>query len=119
MFGRKSLGCLPYVILLVLVPYGGYRAIEHSRIMNLAPADLDVSGIIYSKEESYGLIGPGVNETGLIVYSLPEQIAQKIAAQGVEFFNLPKNIGRRFGSQTSHAAWLETPLVPDEKWTVE
>jgi hypothetical protein len=115
MFGRESLGCLPFVLLLVLVPYGAYRGIEHSRIMNLAPADLDVSGIIYSKEESYGLLGPGVNETGLIVYSLPEQVAQKITEQGVEFFN---QVGRRFGSQTSHAAWLETPFVPDEKWTV-
>jgi hypothetical protein len=48
-----------------------------------------------------GGFGPGGNETGVIVYSLPSAVAEQIADKGLQYFSSP---GRQaFG-------WLATPI---------
>ena len=114
---RKGLGCLGIIVGFVLVIVVAYKLAEHHHVMKRMPADLEVSGIIYSTEQSWGIGLPGDNETGIVVYGLPEAIAQRISTEGVAFFNRPENVERRVDMQRTHETWLETPLAPDKNWT--
>lgn len=94
--------------------YGIYRF-----VINRMPNELQVTGIEYRLEEYWGLplFGlPGDNETGIVVYGLPENIAKQISAEGVAFFMRPEHIQSRYGNQVTHTEWKETPIVRDSKW---
>ena len=116
---EKRIGCLAALLLLIIVPVGAFMYARHENTMNLAPADLEVTGIVYDKQENWGsplLPLPGDNETGLIVYGLTDSVANKITAEGINFFNREKNRERRKGRQRSHSEWRETPVVTDNRW---
>jgi hypothetical protein len=77
------------------------------------PADLEVTGILSSNEENWGsalLPLPGDNETGIFLYGLSDTIANRITAEGLDFFHRPENIERRVGKQRTHSEWHETPM---------
>jgi len=57
---------------------------ENVRQLSFAPKGLGVSKILYVAEESSGF-GPGGNETGVIVYELPENAATEIEKNGVAY----------------------------------
>ncbi len=110
---KFALGCLLPLFLIVSVPFAAYKFAVHRLEMNRVPADLEVQRILYEKQENWGsplLPLPGDNETGLVLYEMPAAVADKIAAEGVSFFDRPENRERRFGRQTDHASWRETPV---------
>ena len=94
-----------------------------------APYWLNIKKITYSKEESWGIGMPGDNETGVIVYDLQSEIAEKIKKEGIEFFkHLPQvtysNNGEYY-RRGSYDNWSEMPIKKkkysneDEKTKVE
>ena len=115
---RLALGCLTPIVVLVAVSYGLFKLKEYQHHMNLVPADLEVTGILYSNEENWGSILlplPGDNETGILMYGLSAAVANKIIAEGMSFFNRPENVARRVGFQQ----WHETPIAEgDDEWPV-
>jgi hypothetical protein len=117
-------GCLTaFVTVLIAAPVGSFIYSQHRNtidLVDLVPADLEVISVIYDKQKDWGtplLRLPGDNETGLIVFGLPDPVAEKIMTDGVAYFNRPANVARRFGGQTTYMEWQETPLVPSAKWT--
>jgi hypothetical protein len=122
-FLRKlALGCVAAIVVLIAIPYGLIKFAEHQNRMAHVPADLGVTKILYRNEENWGsalMPLPGDNETGILMYDLPDAIAGKIGAEGVSFFNRPENIDRRVGYQRTHSEWHETPIVDgDGGWSV-
>jgi hypothetical protein len=70
---------------LCLVPAGagiGYWELP----LRFLPNGLNVWRVLFSKQESSGF-GPGANESGLILYALPEDKAVQISRSGIAFFN--------------------------------
>jgi hypothetical protein len=108
-----GLGCLLPTAAVIGLGYGAFEISEHRSRMNLMPADLDVTGIVYSEEKNWGsalLPLPGDNETGFLIYSLSDAIANTIAMEGLGFFRRSDNIDRRIGMQRTFTNWNETPL---------
>lgn len=70
----------------VASPYGILKSWERSkvltRVLARVPAPLVVSEIEYRLEESWGIGGPGDNETGFVVYRLTDTSAEWARAQG-------------------------------------
>lgn len=63
------------LIVMILLGYGGCVARERGHYLTLAPCGMELPGIAYRKTETWGsllLSLPGDNETGVIVYELPE-----------------------------------------------
>ena len=70
--------CIFFISICVLY----YKYVEREHRLGLVPASLHISSILYANEESWGW-GPGANETGIIVYELPDDIAKQIQKDGV------------------------------------
>jgi hypothetical protein len=112
-FNLIGLGCLLPVVVIVGLGYGAFKFAEHRSRMNLMPADLEVTGIVYSEEENWGSVIlplPGDNETGFLMYTLSDATANTIAVEGLDFFRRSENIDRRIGMQRTFTVWNETPL---------
>jgi len=84
---------------------------KRSRQLRLVPAGLGVKQVVYAREESRGF-GPGGNETGLIIFELPDHVARNIQQQGIKF--LHQNVSAQVadggaGSRVSRN-WKITPV---------
>ncbi|MBX9649522.1 MAG: hypothetical protein K2X57_20985 [Xanthobacteraceae bacterium] len=117
-----ALGCVATFIVLIAVPYGLFKIAEDESRMAHVPADLEVTKILYRNEENWGSVLlplPGDNETGILMYDLPDAIVRKIGSEGLGFFNRPENVERRVGHQQTHSEWHETPIADGEGgWSV-
>jgi len=108
-----GLGCVLPIVVIAATLYGVFKFSEHRHEMSFMPADLEVTGIQYSRQQNWGsalLSLPGDNETGILMYGLPDAIANRIADEGLAFFGSPENVERRFGMQRTHSTWDETPM---------
>lgn len=96
-----------------------FKVLERDSRLNLVPASLQVSKIIFGNEESWGF-GPGGNETRVIVYELPIDVAEDIQRMGLDFFNQILPNAQRSGNwQGRHQKWKETPILSPawlEQW---
>ena len=68
-------------IFLVVLCFISYKYLEREHQLSFVPSQLQVRKIIYAKEKLYGL-GRGGNETGIIIYKLPNHVAKEIEKQG-------------------------------------
>jgi hypothetical protein len=78
----------------------------------MAPAGLGVSQVVYAREESWGF-GPGGNETGVIMFELPVDVARNIERQGItslDQYVSAQVIVRRGSSSRIRARWKATPV---------
>jgi hypothetical protein len=108
-----GLGCLLPIVVILATLFGVFKFSEHRFEMNHMPADLEVTGILYSNQQNWGSVLlplPGDNETGILMYTLPDAIANRMADEGLGFFHRPENVERRFGMQRTHSTWHETPM---------
>jgi hypothetical protein len=117
LFARKFrtfvLGCVLPIVVIVAALYGAFKVGEYKSEMAFVPADLEVSGILYSNEQNWGSVLlplPGDNETGIFMYGLPDTIANRIVREGLSFFHRSENVDRRVDMQRTHSEWHETPM---------
>ncbi|MFY9480210.1 MAG: hypothetical protein WAQ08_21455 [Aquabacterium sp.] len=86
----------PYFLLLlaglILLPYGGYKALEYRWQMQAVPDALHVTSLSYSNEESWGF-GPGGNEAGFRAYPLPDEVAASVKVVDASSFKLLMPLG--------------------------
>jgi len=87
-------------------------ASEKSRYLQMAPVGLGVSQVLYSLEESWGF-GPGGNETGIVVFELPVDVASRIERQGIRFLDQrvsSQTVVRRGTDMRIPYRWNATPV---------
>lgn len=92
--------------------------LESSNRLNYVPNGLNVSKVLYAKEESWGF-GPGGNETGIVVYELPDETVKVIEQKGISFLNALPEKRRPSNDNDWHGVfreWHATP-IDDEIWT--
>lgn len=77
---------------------------ENRRRLSFTPEGMGIRKVLYTEEESWGF-GPGGNETGVIVYELPEAAAQEVSKHGLSYLkNLPAG---------QYDEWRSTPAPFD------
>lgn len=84
--------------------------------LSFIPAGLWVEKILYANEESWGF-GPGGNETGVIVYELPDSVAREIDKVGIDYFaTMPPKTGDSHDWHGRYEKWQSTPILSDPNW---
>ena len=114
---RRNLKVLKWTLviaLLVVVPWIGWKLFLRQHHLSFLPGAMGVSKILYVAEESWGF-GPGGNETGIIVYEMPDDVTAALKAGGLTYLSgLPRQPTSNW--QGVYANWRETPIVPDDQW---
>ncbi|MDO8343635.1 MAG: hypothetical protein Q7T48_10575 [Cellvibrio sp.] len=102
------------LLVLLVIAFFGARYWSH-RIetydLSYVPKSFGVSKILYNSQKSLGF-GPGGNETGIIIYELPVEVAEKIMNGGLAYLNgLPQQPGNTYDWHGRFHKWGETPLL--------
>lgn len=119
LFDKSRLLFFIVVACIILIPYGLLKNDEKSFYLNHVPQEMCVSKILYQATESWGF-GPGGNETGVVVFELPENSAKTIENAGIDFFNV---ISREDTQRNKYirecGEWQESPLSDtNTSWTL-
>lgn len=93
----------------ILFIYLQYKSWEERRYLDIVPYGLNVSKILYANEESWGF-GPGGNETGIIVYELPDEVAHEIQKVGAAKFT------QETAGFSDFRNWEQTPILLRDAW---
>jgi hypothetical protein len=86
--------------------------VKKSRQLNFAPDGLAISNVLYEREESWGF-GPGGNETGVIVYELPESVADQIEEDGTAYLSElseHRTVSKSANVHRTYNGWAQTPV---------
>ena len=107
MTGRIVRGLLVLIALTMMLGAAWYILAVRAHHLRFVPPALEVQRALYVAEESWGW-GPGGNETGIIVYVMPEAAREKIEAGGIPWLNgLP---GRGQDWRSVYRDWRATPF---------
>lgn len=86
------------------------------RKLGYVPEALMVQKILYASEDSWGG-GPGGNETGLIVYELPSDVADEIGRSGIDYLtNMRRSIDPKRDRKNYYPLWRHTPVESNDIW---
>jgi hypothetical protein len=89
--------------------------LERELVLGHIPAELGPPVVGFNKQESWGIGGPGDNETGVIAYELPELPLARLNKEGLAFLRgLPSQTGNDVRGTWYHM-WTVTP-VTDANW---
>ena len=101
---------------LVLLNLLGYNYMDSRHRLSFVPKEFGTTRIVYSKENTWGF-GPGGNETGIIVYSMPAKVASALRHDGLSYLhNLPSSQSKGKNWQGYYSTWAETPVVTTRHW---
>jgi hypothetical protein len=82
--------------------------------LRFVPEAMNVWWVRYVSEESWGF-GPGGNETGIIVYDMPDEVRDALHEKGTAWLGaLPPNSWQ--GWQGRYSDWHTTPVPPTQFW---
>jgi hypothetical protein len=87
-------------------PYLGLKLYVHYATLARLPKQLEVASIEFQREESWGIGGPGDNETGFIAYRLTPESADWVRRQG-------NGLGRALTVRWDE--WRQTPITCEEE----
>jgi hypothetical protein len=113
---KLSLGLVAVLCISIFLYYKQSLKQHH---LSLIPAQLHVAKVTYVSEKSWGIGLPGDNETGLIEYELPDDVAKKITKEGMNYFlNLQKETVVIWGERRHdvYGEWYETPIFLSDAW---
>lgn len=108
---RAALGILILVGVLAAL---AFKVIEYRTRLTYLPEGFGAWRIVYAEERVYGF-GPGGNDTGLVVYAMPEAMRESLARQGIGWLQALAASGDR-GRHRGFTAWHRTPTGPGPSW---
>ena len=95
---------------LALFAAAGWYLFKRSHHLSFVPPAMGVRTILYVEKEAWGF-GPGGNETGIIVYEMPETTRERILNEGIDWLNGLPGSGNRWRGR--YRNWHSTPFDPD------
>lgn len=108
---HRRLGKLAAVLLLaviVMLPVLAWKRVTYLHAIGLVPAALQVTEIVFEDTVLFG-IGPGGNEEGLLLYTLPEPAAREIETAGLAYLNDMERGPLPVGTRIVESEWMATP----------
>lgn len=119
LYAYKKPRCYHFVFLIALFlacPYIAFKIYERDFMLSFIPDALKVETLVYEKDKTWGF-GPGGDEAGIRVYSLPDAIAQQISKRGLEFFaQMPVNHDQHKRNwRGQYNDWSKTPIETDSR----
>lgn len=89
--------------------YASLQFYQYQSRLNHIPSRMGVWHILYSEEQIWGM-GPGGNETGIIVYGMPKATYNALMAGGMEWLEvISKDNSRGRRRQGVFRKWHRTP----------
>ena len=92
----------------------GYKSLTNQHYLSFVPDEMGVKKILYLEDQSWGF-GPGGNETGLVEFELPDNVAEEIIKGEVDYFNKLNN-NPLHGSNDCYGKWYQTPIPLSDIW---
>jgi len=89
--------------------------VEHEHRLSYIPGALGVTKVLYAHEESWGF-GPGGNETGVIAYELPPDVALRIELEGKQFLEKLPVAPYTGDWRGRYETWALTPIDGHKEW---
>ena len=79
---------------------------ERQHWLSIPPPELKVGRILYLETDSWGF-GPGGNETGVVLYELPQSVSEVIGPEVTQW---------TLQALPGHLSWEATPLRERAEW---
>lgn len=97
------------LIIFLIIVVIAYKCVHIQHYLSIPPKEMQISNVIYVEEKSWGF-GPGGNETGIIVYEMPDKVYENIKSNDIEYLRSLSSINgvKRYNS------WEPTPI--DKSW---
>lgn len=111
---KAARGLLIALAVLVAAAFIWFKISEHRFKMGFIPTGLTVTATIYESEESWGF-APGGNETGVRVYELSTDSAQRLIAASDALHDdsaIRGLMGRASAPRRDYYWWRRTPVDP-------
>jgi hypothetical protein len=109
----RWIGPIGFLVCIALVV--SFKLYERQFRLGHVPGGLNASTVLYAAEQSWGLpffLLPGDNETGLIVYELPDGTAKEIQKIGIDYFTkMPQKAGDSRDWHGRYETWQSTPIL--------
>lgn len=90
----------------------GFKSYVYSYHLSFIPEGMRVWKVLYSKEEVWGF-GPGGNETGVIVYELPSDVADEVEKNTLDYFSTLPSLQNSRNWRGIYRTWNLTPIEED------
>lgn len=101
----------PYIFVsLVITLFVLYKFFIYQFHLSFLPDGMWVWKQLYAKEEAWGIGLPGDNETGLIIFELPNRTSKKVMKNGIDYLKTLKP-GKKCSDE-----WQETPKLSNPYW---
>lgn len=101
----------PYIFAsLVIALFAFYEFSIYQFHLGFLPDGMNVWKQIYAKEKAWGIGMPGDNETGLIMFELPNSASKNVMKDGINFLKTLHP-----GNKCSNE-WQETPQLTNTDW---
>src|SRR5688572_18709901 len=108
----RRLQLIIVIAVVIGVPLGGYYLLGYFWRLGFVPQAMGVWNVLYASEQSWGF-GPGGNETGIIVYKMPEAVAAELEKDGITYL---AHLAEQSNGRGRYETWLPTPIVSDQRW---
>lgn len=95
---------------------GLWKWFENEHRLSFIPGPLRVTKVLYALEESWGF-GPGGNETGVIAYELPADVALSIERGGKQFLERLPVAPYAGDWRGRYENWELTPIKGHKEWS--
>lgn len=104
-----------YTILgVMLCSFLAWKAVLYRHHLHFVPEEMGVWWVRYVAEKSWGF-GPGGNETGIIVYDMPDKVREELTQNGISWLEtLPPNSWKDW--QGRYRDWKSTPIPDTILW---
>jgi hypothetical protein len=111
---RKRLFLLVFIVGIFIAAFLAWKGFAYRHHLRFVPEAMNVWWVQYVSEEAWGF-GPGGNETGIIVYDMPEKVRQELEEKGPTWLEaLPRNSWD--GWQGGYSDWHSTPIPKTHSW---
>ena len=106
---------LAAALAVIVLGFAGCQAVGYLWRQGHVPHGVRAPMIVYATEKTFGL-GPGGNETGVIIYRMTEKSARRVARGGAPYL-IAHSLPTGRDDRASYDGWAPTPAVRDDHWS--
>ncbi|MFK0208908.1 hypothetical protein [Agrobacterium sp. NPDC090283] len=111
---------LGIVLLILFLVCLGIKIFDRDRRLSIAPCGMGINKVLYAEEQSWGIGLPGDNETGVIVFELPDVVSEQIEIQGIGYLeSITCPVELAIDRRGKYDRWQKTPILNGKEWRAD